>query len=341
MNSFLVILSSILLISLFNFFFYKKEFLLDKKKLSHKSFLSNNSVPLTGGIVILFNLLIFSNNYLIIFFILIFILGVFSDLFLITSALKKFLIQFLIILLFVYLLDLRIINTKINFLDYFLKYKVFALLFSCFCLLILINGTNFIDGINTLACGYYILILLVVLYIGEKNKLFYNFDDFYYLFLTLITVFVFNAFSKIYLGDSGSFLLSFVIGYYLINLFNNNLVLKEPISSVFIILLLWYPAFENFFSIIRKALNKIHPSSPDNLHMHHLLFFFLKKKSKININFLNTITGILINFYNLLIFILGSQFYSQGKYLSYIVFFNISFYLGVYFFLRREIRKYI
>jgi UDP-N-acetylmuramyl pentapeptide phosphotransferase/UDP-N-acetylglucosamine-1-phosphate transferase len=145
------------------------------------------------------------------------------------------------------------------------------------------------------------------LYIGEKNKLFYNFDDFYYLFLTLITVFVFNAFSKIYLGDSGSLLLSFVIGYYLINLFNNNLVLKEPISSVFIILLLWYPAFENFFSIIRKALNKIHPSSPDNLHMHHLLFVFLKKKSKININFLNTITGILINFYNLIIFILGSH----------------------------------
>ena len=73
--------------------------------------------------------------------------------------------------LFVYFLDLRILYTKISFLDYFLKYKVFALLFSCFCLLILINGTNFIDGINTLVCGYYILIILTVLYVGSQNKL--------------------------------------------------------------------------------------------------------------------------------------------------------------------------
>jgi UDP-N-acetylmuramyl pentapeptide phosphotransferase/UDP-N-acetylglucosamine-1-phosphate transferase len=280
MNSLLLVLSSILLISTLNFFFLKNKFLLDKKKLSHKSFLSNDLVPLTGGFAIIFNLLIFSNNYSIIFFLLIFLLGIFSDLFLISSALKKFLIQFVIIFLFVYLLDLRIASTKIIFLDYLLKYKVFALLFSCFCLLILINGTNFIDGINTLACGYYILILLIIFYIGENNKLSYKFNDFYYLFLTLIVIFIFNAFSKIYLGDSGSFLLSFVIGYYSINLFNNNLNLKEPISPVFIILLLWYPAFENFFSIIRKAINKVHPSSPDNLHLHHLLFAFIKKKNK-------------------------------------------------------------
>ena len=75
------------------------------------------------------------------------------------------------------------------------------------------------------------------------------------------------------------------------------------------------------------------------MHLHHLLFIFLKNKTKININFLNTITGILINFYNLLIFFLGSQFYSQSKYLVYLVFLNISFYLGVYFFLRRKIKK--
>jgi hypothetical protein len=90
---------------------------------------------------------------------------------------------------------------------------------------------------------------------------------------------------------------------------------------------------------IRKTINKMHPSRPDNSHFHHLLFDFLKKKIKININFLNTITGIIINFYNLLIFFLGSQFYSQSKYLAYLVFFNVAFYLGVYFFLRSKIRK--
>ena len=49
------------------------------------------------------------------------------------------------------------------------------------------------------------------------------------------------------------------------------------ISPYYIILLLWYPCFENLFSIIRKfGLNRS-PIYPDNNHFHQLTFFILRK----------------------------------------------------------------
>lgn len=341
MQSALIILVSFFLLVLLNFFFKKKNFLLDNKSLLHKSFTSKDSVPITGGFVILFNLLFFSNNYfIIIFFTLIFLLGIFSDLLIITKPLKKFIFQFLIIFFFLYFLDLKVLSTKIYFIDFFLKNKLFAIFFTSFCLLILINGTNFIDGINTLVCGYYILIILTVLYVcSQNNFLIYNFYDFYHLFLSLLIIYFFNFFSKVYLGDSGSFLLSFLMGHYLIVFCNANLNLIRSISPIFILLLLWYPAFENLFSILRKIITKKNPAKPDNLHLHQLLFSFLNKKYNKKITYNNTLTGNTINFFNLISFAIASKFYYHTEYLVYLTFFNIMVYIIVYFYLYKKIQK--
>jgi UDP-N-acetylmuramyl pentapeptide phosphotransferase/UDP-N-acetylglucosamine-1-phosphate transferase len=307
----------------------------------HKSFTSKESVPLSGGIVIFFNLALFSNNYFILlFFFLIFILGIFSDLLIITKPLQKFVVQFLVVFFFLNFLDLKVLSTKIYFIDFLIKNNLFAILFTSFCLLILINGTNFIDGINTLVCGYYILIILTILYVCSQNKLLiYNFDSFYYLFLSLLVIYFFNFSSKVYLGDSGSFLLSFLIGYYLINFYNDNLNLIQFISPIFILLLLWYPAFENLFSIIRKIIIKKHPSEPDNLHMHHLLFNFIKKKNNKTIIYNNTLTGNIINLFNLIGFAVSSKFYYHTEYLVYIIIFNVLFYTVVYFYFYKKLKK--
>jgi UDP-N-acetylmuramyl pentapeptide phosphotransferase/UDP-N-acetylglucosamine-1-phosphate transferase len=298
-------------------------------------------VPITGGFVILFNLLFFSNNYFIIFFFtLIFLLGIFSDSLIITKPLKKFIFQFLVIFCFLYFLDLKVFSTKIYFIDFLLKNKLFAIFFTSFCLLILINGTNFIDGINTLVCGYYILIILTVLYVGSQNKLLiYNFDNFYYLFLSLLIIYFFNSFSKVYLGDSGSFLLSFLMGYYLIIFSNANQDLIYFISPIFILLLLWYPAFENLFSILRKIVTKKNAAKPDNLHLHQLLFSFLNKKYNKKITYNNTLTGNMINFFNLISFAIASKFYYHTEYLVYLTSFNILVYITVYFNLYIKLQK--
>jgi UDP-N-acetylmuramyl pentapeptide phosphotransferase/UDP-N-acetylglucosamine-1-phosphate transferase len=307
----------------------------------HKSFTSKESVPLSGGIVIFFNLALFSNNhFILLFFFLIFILGIFSDLLIITKPLQKFIVQFLVVFFFLNFLDLKVLSTKIYFIDFLIKNNLFAILFTSFCLLILINGTNFIDGINTLVCGYYILIILTILYVCSQNKLLiYNFDSFYYLFLSLLVIYFFNFSSKVYLGDSGSFLLSFLIGYYLINFCNDNLNLIQFISPIFILLLLWYPAFENLFSIIRKIISKKLPSEPDNLHMHHLLFNFIKKKNNKTIIYNNTLTGNIINLFNLIGFAVSSKFYYHTEYLAYIIIFNVLFYTVFYFYFYKKLKK--
>jgi UDP-N-acetylmuramyl pentapeptide phosphotransferase/UDP-N-acetylglucosamine-1-phosphate transferase len=335
-NSVLIIIYNVLLIFFLNIIFIKKKILIDVKKLSHKSFTSKDLVPISGGFLILFNLFFFNSNYFAnFFFFLLFFLGVLSDLLIIQKPLKKFFIQLFIIVLFLLFLDIAILSTKVFFVDSFIKNKLFALLFTAFCLLILINGSNFLDGINTLVCGYYILVILTILYVGHYNKINYNFSDFYYLLLSLIVIFLFNIFSKTYLGDSGTFLLSFLVGYYLINFCNINLSSKTYVSPIFIVLLLWYPAFENLFSIIRKILDKKNPSEPDNFHLHHCIFSYFKKYI-INSKIRNNLTGIVINCYNFLIFLIAAQLYNKTILLTFLIIINIFFYIVIYILLRKK-----
>lgn len=321
-----------------NYFFRRYEILIDKKILPHKSFVSNKNVPVIGGFIIVFYLLIFNHDYKFIFFsLLLFLIGILSDLFILKKPSKKFILQFFIVLFFLVFYDLKILSTKVFFLDYFIENKIFSILFTLFCLLVLINGSNFIDGINTLLCGYYLLVLIAIIYICSNNFIIYNISELKELLLVLLIIYSFNFFSKLYLGDSGAFLISFVVGYYLIDTANNN----PLISPMFIVLLLWYPAFEIFFSILRKLSTKLQPSKPDNFHLHQLLFNFLKKKINKSKDFINTLTGNIINLYNFLIFYIGIKFFNYTKYLIFLIFINIFLYLLIYFFLKTNVKKNI
>ena len=46
-----------------------------------------------------------------------------------------------------------------------LSNDIFRLLFTVFCILIVINGSNFIDGMNTLCVGYYLIIISTIYYL--------------------------------------------------------------------------------------------------------------------------------------------------------------------------------
>ena len=56
--------------------------------------------------------------------------------------------------------------------------------------------------------------------------------------------------NKLFMGDSGAYVLGTICGYLLIKVHGEN----QEISPYFIILLFWYPCFENLFSIIRKII---------------------------------------------------------------------------------------
>jgi len=336
MNYLLIVIFSLLSFIFFNYFFRKYNFLIDRKVLPHKSFTSTTTTPVIGGLIIMFYLIIFNHDLKFVYFCsLIFLLGLFSDLIVLKKPLTKFILQLIVVLSFLLFYDLKILSTKIFFLDYFLDNKIFSILFTLFCLLILLNGANFIDGINTLLCGYCLLVLGAIFYISSNNininSNIINLEEF---LLILFMIFLFNFFSKLYLGDSGAYLISFMVGYYLIDIANNNLI----ISPIFIVLLLWYPAFENFFSIFRKFFNKSHPSNPDNFHLHQLLFIFLKKRLNLGTDFINSLTGNIINFFNFITFCIGINFFSYSKYLTVLVFANILIYLSTYYLLAKNFK---
>ena len=66
-------------------------------------------------------------------------------------------------------MDITINDTRLNFLDYFLEINVFNYLFVTFCILIVINGSNFLDGLNTIILGYYLIIVFVLLFLNLNN----------------------------------------------------------------------------------------------------------------------------------------------------------------------------
>ena len=67
--------------------------------------------------------------------------------------------------------------------------------------------------------------------------------------------------------------------------------------------MLWYPAYENLFSIIRKKFNKKSATKADKTHLHQLLYIFLENKLFLISKDHKYINGIIIVFFNLLILI--------------------------------------
>jgi UDP-N-acetylmuramyl pentapeptide phosphotransferase/UDP-N-acetylglucosamine-1-phosphate transferase len=238
----------------------------------------------------------------------------------------RFIIQTLIVFGVVYFSSITVPETKIIFLDQLLANNTFRIFFSIFCILIVINGCNFIDGVNTLLIGYCLIISLSLYYLELNGIEISQIIDFYNLIPVLIVLFILNFFNKLYLGDGGSYFLGLLFALCLINTYQIN----DNISPYFIVCLLWYPAFENFFSILRKKKLSRSPLEPDTNHLHQIIFLYLKKTFNIKSVYLNTVTGMIINFYNLICVAIATQFYNHTIIQILIITFNIIVYIFLY-----------
>jgi len=329
------IISLILFIILY-FFFKKNSLLIDNTSFSlHKKIGKRNKSPIVlGGLYILFITLLYFKNlnfdiYLI--FIMIFMIGLVSDRNIISNSLIRLIFQIFIVFLLTYLGDLTINDIRIDLLDAFLKNKTINIFFTVFCLVVLINGTNFIDGLNGLVTGYYILILLSLIFvINNDAQIFekdFNIQFLNILFFSLIFFFAFNIFGKVYMGDSGSYLIAIIIGFYVIKFYQINYL----ISPYYFALLLWYPAFENLFSLLRRLKTHSKISKPDNKHFHQLVFRYFKIKKYFTEKKINPFTSAIILIFNLPSFFLGSLYSSETKILLFALGLNITIYCLIYF----------
>ena len=340
-NVFFSAILCLIITLLCSYYFKKKNILLDEINYSkHKKLNFNNSYkpPLCGGVIVYISSLIFFSNGLIllkIFGLVILTIGIFSDINKISSPKIRILLQILPLLLFVIFNDLRITDLRIGLFNELLDIKYVSIIFTVFCLLILLNGSNFLDGLNTLVIGYYILVSAILILISSKFDLVIN-QNIFYFFIFLIIIFLFNYFGKIYLGDSGSYLISFFAAFFILDFLINNV----RVSPYLVCLLLWYPAFENLFTILRRILfsKKIHKA--DQRHLHQMIFKFFLKKKLINEKYLNTFTGNIINFFNFTIFILFYKYYLFTKFLAIAILFNLFVYLICYLYIKKKLNHF-
>ena len=330
----------LIIIFLINLLINKNQLILSNSGLNHQSF-ANNSIPLTGGIFcILPACYLFLPNYplFIYCFVSLFLLGLLSDINILTSPKKRFFLQFIIILFFSFVSELEVSPTKIVFFDNLVQNNFLGYIFTTFCLMILINGSNFIDGLNGLLLGYFFLILFFILKLDLIDFINLAQDRYINFILVIFFLLILNFFNKLFLGDSGAYSLGLLIGFMLIKIYNSN----QMISPYFIILLLWYPCFENLFSIIRKFyFKKKDPLEPDTEHLHQKLFAYLKvkfKMSNLNSNVLSSLTILLLN---ALIFYFSSKAISHTIYQLSLTVISILIYLILYFIIDKMLQKKI
>ena len=218
-----VIIFTFISILFFNYIFKKKQFFVDKKFFPHKSFATREILPITGGLVFFlgcFVFLSFENNLIKLFILMMFIIGFLSDKNYLFSPIKRFFFQFFIIFLFLYVSQNFVNSLRLSAVDILLDNIYFKYFLTIFCLMVLINGSNFMDGVNTLLLGYYLGVSILSLIVLNEYGSELDIINFHIIIIILFILFLFNFFNKLLSGDSGAYTISFLIGYYLIYISN-------------------------------------------------------------------------------------------------------------------------
>lgn len=277
----------------------------DKKRKFH-----SKPTPLAGGKLIFFNLIFYwlifkffntsieneiffrnsvSFDYFIAISCFIFLIGIIDDRINLKANIKfLFLLITILILLFV---DENLIINKINFSFYDGTFILnnFAIFFTAFCFLVFINAFNMFDGIN-LQSGLYSLLIFFCILIFYSNSILIKI-----LIISLVCFSYLNFKNKTFLGDSGSLLLSFIIGYLFIKLYNLNYINYADEITLYMLI----PGLDLIRLFIVRIKNNKNPLTSDRNHLHHILIDKYSFEKALLIIFLLIVLPLILNYLNL------------------------------------------
>ena len=281
--NFLLVLFNKQIAKLINLFDYP-----DNQRKFHKSI-----VPLTGGIIVIINtcliltITLFDNqlNTETVFFetnkdlkiflistIIFFFIGFLDDKYNI-SATKRFLLILILLFPIIFLSDNLIINqVKFSFTDStYIIPEYFSIIWTILCFLLFINAINMFDGINYQVALYFIYLSLFFIFNNYFNVFFISMLIGLFCFLNL------NHKNKSFLGDSGTYLLAFIFGYFFIKLYNQSTSIKVDHIVLFMII----PGIDLMRLFTKRIFHGKNPFISDRDHIHHIL---LEKFSLIKTN---------------------------------------------------------
>ncbi|MGQ0618509.1 MAG: glycosyltransferase family 4 protein [Panacagrimonas sp.] len=170
-----------------------------------------------------------------------------------------------------FLLDGRLVRVDIPGLDWLLQnVGVFGFLFTAFAVGGVAHSINIIDGFNGLSTFFCVIcfaaLFIVATVVGDPlvqglSLLFAG---------TLLGFLAWNfPFGRVFLGDAGAYFLGFALGEICVLLVARN----PQVSPWFCFLLMAYPIWDTLFSSYRREIKRrVSWSSPDALHLHHLIY---------------------------------------------------------------------
>ena len=245
----------------------------------------SQNTPTLGGIAIfggiLITLLIFLNlkiypsiQYITPGLIILFFIGLKDDI-LSISWKKKLLGQITTALIVILLGDIRFTNLHGCFGIYDINY-ISSVLLSLFVIIVIINCFNLIDGIDGLCAGIAIIasVVLGIWFFLTKNFEFVLLSS--VIFGSLVAYFYFNVFgkkNKMFMGDTGSLIIGFLMAVLIIKFNEYNVGLSSvyaikstPAVSIGI---LFVPLFDTLRVFTIRISRNSSPFKADRGHIHH------------------------------------------------------------------------
>jgi len=220
--------------------------------------------------------LIVSYPWTVLAILLIFIVGVLDDHH-DTSPNTKFIVLILATVLLSF--DGLVINDLGTFFGLPVTLGWFAIPFTVFAVTGFTNALNLIDGLDGLAATVSIVILGTFFIVGYQN------DDMFIMVLSLSLIAALLAFlvynwapASIFMGDSGSLTLGFVISVLAIK----SLAYLPTVSIFFIAAL---PVFDTLIVMIRRKIKGRSMFSADRCHMHHIIRHFFMEDTQRTVSF--------------------------------------------------------
>ena len=230
-------------------------------------------IPSSGGIgfvlAVFISLLLFERGhffdyyYVYLSIVVVWIAGILDDIYNVQPRIK--LVFIFVASLLLYQHDFAIYQLGTYF-GYHLVLPVFLVFpFTLFAITGYTNAINLIDGIDGLSASVSIVIMLIFFIIGIEQQ------DALLIFLSSTFISVLLAFllfnwhpAKIFMGDSGSLVLGFVISILAIE----SLHYVEPISTLFFLAL---PLLDILTVMIRRKQRHKPIFSADKMHVHHFI----------------------------------------------------------------------
>ncbi|MFY0604925.1 MAG: undecaprenyl/decaprenyl-phosphate alpha-N-acetylglucosaminyl 1-phosphate transferase [Flavobacteriaceae bacterium] len=263
-----------------------------------------------------------------------FIIGLKDDL-VSVSPLTKILAQITAIAFLLSNNDLLI--TSLNgFLGIYEIHYITSYVISTLFMLSIINSFNLIDGIDGLAAGIGIIVCSLF------SILFFLTDQLFYSFISIVLVGVLVAFlfynlsdrKKIFMGDTGSLIIGFLISFLCIKLLSTKPVMLEPLPfivenlPIIVGAAIIIPLFDTVSVFIIRTTTGKRFFEADRNHIHHTFLEFGYSHRRVSF----IISLISLIFFGLIFFV--SQFFN-----SFVVFFASLVFLFLVGFILYNIRQ--